>query len=107
MIGSKTGPDGSGTSDERFVSDSGRVIIDPSDFIFENARGWPHTWPTKGFEIKWKAESHYVDEYDASKGGSATVAQGLTNREHTIEVIPNGDGAIPIKTIRVFSPPLR
>ena len=107
VTGSKTGLDGSGTSKERFVSNSGRVIIDPRDFMFEHARGWPKTWPKKDFEIKWKVEPHFADVYDASKRGTVTVAQGLTNREHTIEIIPNGDGAVPIRAIRVYRPPLR
>ncbi|NQT20903.1 MAG: hypothetical protein HQ592_14445 [Planctomycetes bacterium] len=48
-----------------------------------------------------------MDVYDAAKRRTVTVAQGLTNRQHTIEIIPNGDGAVPIKAIRVFRPPLR
>lgn len=36
-----------------------------------------------------------------------TVVQLIENGPHTIEIIPNGDGAVPVKAIRVFQPPLR
>ena len=107
VTGSKTGPDGFGTHQEVFVSDSGRAVIDPRDFRFESARQWRKTWPRKGFEIKWEVRPHFIDVFDASKHRTVTVAQGLTNREHTLEIIPDGNGAVPIKAIRVFCPPLK
>jgi len=107
--GSKTGPDGTGTYNKRFVSDSGRVVIEPRDFIFENARHWPWTWPNKEFEIKWKVKPRFLDVYDPRKtrGKPTTVAMGLVNKRHTIEIVPDGNGVVPINAIRVFRPPLK
>jgi hypothetical protein len=36
-----------------------------------------------------------------------TLAKGLSNGSHTLEIIPNGDGAVPIESIVVHEPPLR
>jgi len=34
------------------------------------------------------------------------LIQGISNAEHTLEVIPNGDGPVPISQIVVYRPPL-
>ena len=38
---------------------------------------------------------------------SHTVAQGLSNTPHVLEIMSNGDGPLPIKEIVVHSPPLK
>jgi len=109
--GSETGPDGSGSGDERFVSDSGRVVIEPRDLMFQRARGWRWTWPKVDFEVKWKVVPKFVDVYRAKrKPGEpriTTVAAGLTNEQHTLRIIPNGDGSVPIRAVRIYRPPMK
>jgi hypothetical protein len=34
------------------------------------------------------------------------LAQGLSNAQHTVTLVPNGDGALPVKAFRVYRPPL-
>ena len=34
-----------------------------------------------------------------------TVVQLIENGPHTLEIIPNGDGVVPVKEIQVFRPP--
>jgi hypothetical protein len=35
------------------------------------------------------------------------LAQGLTNGPHTLEIIPNGDGPVPVAAFKVYKPPLQ
>jgi hypothetical protein len=115
VAGSKTGLDGSGSNKERFVSKSARVVIDPRDWmlssimtIFKQA-----TAPPVGYEIHWSVRPLFVDTYkppvadDPAKIYQTTLAQGMVNGPHTLEIISNGDGALPIEAIQVYHPPLR
>jgi hypothetical protein len=107
--GSKTGFDGAGHTDERFVSRSGRVIIDPDDFMFFKVK----TPVPVGFEVQWSVLPMYREVYrtpavtDGSRVYKTTVVQGLANGRHTLEIIPCGDGAVPLEAIEVHRPPMR
>jgi hypothetical protein len=110
--GSKTGFDGSGVSDRKFVSQSGRVVIEPENWWLKNAYEYSQQPIPKGFEIKWQVLPMFVDEYvvpkveDSSKEYLTTLAQNLSNAKHTLEIIPNEKGSLPIQSIRVYRPPL-
>jgi hypothetical protein len=108
VTGSKTGSDGHGSSDKAFVSKSGRVKIEPG--------AWFHPQKNKvpvGYEIKWKVLPMFVDVYEAppiSEPGreyTTTLAQGLPNAKHKLEIIAEGDGVVPIQAIRVYRPPVK
>jgi hypothetical protein len=115
VTGSKTGPDGEGTSWEKFVSSSGRVVIDPRDWMLALIMQIFHqtTPPPEGYEIKWNVVGMFKDAYaspitdDPGKVYTTTVAQGLTNTSHTLEIIPNGDGPVPIEAIQAYRPPMK
>lgn len=115
VIGSKTGPDGAGSSTQVFHSNSGRVVIDPSDWMFADIMAiFKQTAPPPvGYEVHWKSIPMYVDTYtapattDGAKVYETTLAQGIPNGRHTLDIIPNGDGRIPIEAIQVYRPPLR
>jgi hypothetical protein len=110
--GSKTGFDGSGVSDRKFVSKSGRVVIEPDNWWLKNAYEYSRQPIPKGFEIKWQVLPMFVDEYvvpkveDSSQEYLTTLAQNLSNAKHTLEIIPNEKGILPIQSIRVYRPPL-
>ena len=112
VTGSKTGFDGSGVSDRKFVSKSGRVVIEPENWWLKNAYEYSRQSIPKGFEIKWQVLPMFVDEYvvpkveDSSKEYLTTLAQNLSNAKHTLEIIPNEKGILPIQAIRVYRPPL-
>jgi hypothetical protein len=113
VTGSKTGPDGESSNRERFVSRSGRVVIEPRDWMLaEIKRVFKESTPV-GFEVHWKVSPLFVDVYQApqidddAKVYQITLAQGLANTRHTLEIIPNGDGPVPIEAIQVYRPPLR
>lgn len=112
VVGSKTGFDGSGVSDRKFVSNSGRVVIEPTNWWLKNAYDYSHQATPKRFEIKWQVKPMFVDVYttptieDSSKEYFSTLAQNLSNSKHTLEIIPDKNGIVPIQAIRVYRPPL-
>ncbi|MGB5961789.1 MAG: SGNH/GDSL hydrolase family protein [Coleofasciculaceae cyanobacterium] len=111
VVGSKTGRDGSGTSDNKFVSNSGRVVIEPQNWWLKNSQELSGKSTPKGFEIKWQVKPMFVDNYIAPIENSAfesstILAQNLTNSKHKLEIIADKNGIIPIQTLRVYKPPL-
>lgn len=112
LTGSKTGPDGTGRSDARFVSTSGRIVIDTDAWNVPYALSLGGIQPVpEQFEVKWHVEPHFVDEF-VSPGVSTpavettvTLAQGLSNAEHTLVI--TGNESTPLIALRVYCPPLR
>lgn len=111
--GSKTGFDGSGTSDESFVSKSGRVVIHADDYMFARIKSTFKIAAPTGFESTWKVEPLYQEVYttpaidNVKRVYKTTIVQGLTNGPHTLEIVPVGDGLVPIEAIEIHRPPLR
>lgn len=111
VVGSKTGYDGSGTNDKMFVSNSGRVVIEPRNWWLKNAYEYSKKPTPKGFEISWQVRPMFVDSYvppkiaDSSREYPTTLAQNLSNSKHTLEIIPETDEKVPIEAIRVYRPP--
>ncbi|OGV73409.1 MAG: hypothetical protein A3K19_10920 [Lentisphaerae bacterium RIFOXYB12_FULL_65_16] len=113
VTGGKTGPDGAGNTTEPFVSNSKRVVIDPNDFGFAAAEKYTKTKCPVGFEVKWEVVPMFVDTYepppkfDPTRTNNMRVVQLIDNGPHTLEIIPNGNGPVPIKEIIAHEPPLR
>ena len=111
VVGSKTGYDGSGTNDKLFVSNSGRVVIEPRNWWLKTSYEYSKTPTPKGFEISWQVRPMFVDFYvppkiaDSSREYPTTLAQNLSNSKHTLEIVPETDGKVPIQAIRVYRPP--
>jgi hypothetical protein len=109
VSGSKTGPDGEGVSNERFVSKSGRVVIEPGDWWVKNIRQITKKPVPAGFVITWQAVPMYADYFappssdDASRESVVTIAQGLPNSKHTLEV----RGMVPVAAVRIYRPPMK
>jgi len=107
ISGSVTGPDGAGTSDKPFISNSGRVKIAPDDYF----RGHNAPLP-EGYSESWDVVPLFTDTYTAPRienpasEYATTLAQGLTNGHHTLELIPSAGAAMPIKAVRVYEPPV-
>lgn len=112
VYGSETGFDGSGSSDETFISKSGRVIIHKDDFMFLRIKDNFQQVVNPGFEAKWEVYPLFKELYqaprinDSSIVHKTTIVQGLTNDSHTLEIIPAGDGIVPIEAIEIHRPPL-
>lgn len=111
LQGSRTGFDGTGSGDKKFVSNSGRVVIDPADWNFDYALKVFNRPLPANFKITWKVVPHFMDEIQpaaAVAGGIepvTTVAQGLPSGKHTLEI--SAAEPQPITAIRVYRPPLK
>ena len=115
LTGSKTGPDGSGTSAEVFHSKSGRITIDPRDWMFaaimkQFKQAAP---PDAGYQVHWSVVPEFIDEYRApttdemGKVYQTMLIQGIPNGHHVLDILPNGDGPVPIASVIAYRPPLR
>ncbi|MFN0122477.1 MAG: SGNH/GDSL hydrolase family protein [Blastocatellia bacterium] len=108
LAGSRTGADGTGVSTERFVSNSGRVVIEPDDWNLEYCLRVFKRPLNPDFNIEWKVMPQFVDEFvapalqEAGLETVVTLAQGLPNGKHRLEI--SGDAKTPIAAIRVYRP---
>jgi hypothetical protein len=106
--GSRTGPDGEGDRSQRFVSRSGRVVVEPDDWNLDYALKVFKRPIESGFQIRWKVVPMFVDEFaspgiaDPSVETVVTLAQGLPGGKHRLEI--TGDAAVPIGAVRVYRP---
>ncbi len=113
LTSSLTGAEGKGTNRERFVSNNGRVVIEPKGWMVPTALRYRKKTLPEGFEVTWEAKAQGVDTYQAPKTEdpsleyATTLAQGLSNGRHTLKIIPNGDGPLPIAAFRAYRPPLK
>jgi len=112
VAGSVTGPDGSGTHEGTFVSNSKRITLQPHDFSFAEAirirkKPLPDT-----FKVTWNVWFMGMDEWkpkpiaDLPTLGRNTLIQGINNVEHTLEITLNGDGPVGIESLALHRPPL-
>lgn len=113
LTGSVTGDDGEGETGKRFVSKSGRVVIDPDDFFFglgHRQPADPDAPPGVGV-VRWSVAPLFADQFAVPAARNpfgetvVTVAQGLPNGKHTLELTGTPD--TPLAAIRVYRPPLR
>jgi hypothetical protein len=115
LVGSKTGPDGSGSSAEIFHSNSGRIMIDPRDWMFAAIfKTFKQATPlAAGYQVHWSIVPEFIDHYRAPKTDEVgkvyetMLIQGILNGHHVLEVIPNGDGPVPIASVIAYRPPLQ
>ena len=112
VVGSVTGPDGGGRGAEPFVSNSGRLVIEPRDWEFRHDFGVSKKPTEDGWKTTFRVEPMFVDAYDAPQvedatvGVETTLVQGLSNGSHRLELV--ADGSRPaIEALRVYTPPIR
>jgi hypothetical protein len=109
LSGSSTGEDGEGFSTNRFVSKSGRVVLEPDDWnlaycaqVFKRPLPETHT-------VTWQAVLHGTDTATppaptANTEACITIVQGLTPGAHVLEL--RGEGlAESIRAVRFYWPP--
>ncbi|MDR3689755.1 MAG: SGNH/GDSL hydrolase family protein [Fimbriimonas sp.] len=112
IVGSKTGPDGEGKSDAHFESKSGRVIIEPDDWNLAYCKAVFKSPVPPDLRATWSVVPHFVDELtfpihaDTTIESPVTVAQGLANCPHVLELEAVSKVRPELKAIRVFHPPL-
>lgn len=102
--GSETGNDGEGTSQELFVSDSGRVVIDPEHWF-----GIGVTSPSPqsidiGDRISWQTLATFSDFVPAGGERVTTVVQGIENGTHRLTLDMKGTTPPGVTFIHVYRP---
>lgn len=108
LAGSRTGADGAGVSTARFVSHSGRIVIEPDDWNLAYCLQVFKRPISAGFQIAWRVVPQFVDEFvtpavaDATRETVITLAQGLANGSHKLEL--SSDAQPSIAAIRVYRP---
>lgn len=109
--GSLTGPDGEGTNTVRFVSDSGRVVIEPGYHWLGLAVYWSGNQPVPaGYEAHWQVEPHFFDELPAglnppaNDGRVVRLVQGLADGPHRLRLIARDGIGAELTTLRAHSP---
>lgn len=104
--GSVTGVDGSGSSERDFRSDSGRVVLAAADWFHPR-----DTALTAGFRMTWSVRALCADHADLAQADPAretavTVAQGLANGPHVLELRCASAPGQAIRAIRIYRPPV-
>lgn len=113
VFGSKTGFDGTGDNQTKFISKSGRVVIEPENWWVKSAQQYTGKTPPKGFIIRWQVQPLFTDIYttpemtDLTQEYVTNLAQNLTNTKHRLEILPQDGKILPIKALRVYQPPLK
>lgn len=110
VSGSKTGQDGKGTNTEKFVSNSGRIVIEPADWSLERSREFTKKPLPDGFRLTFKVIPLFMDSFsgrlsvDLTKDYMTMVAQGLPNGPHTLEVVSTTGQPVSISRVQVYKP---
>jgi hypothetical protein len=109
VTGGMTGFDGSGNNRELFISQSERIIIEPSDFFTFEADDYTRRATPVGFEITWEVMPLFVDQITFEPGQSVyLIAQGLANGKHKLQLFHIDEKQqYPQIAIRVYSPPMQ
>ncbi len=109
LRGSETGEDGEGESGQRFVSRSGRVVIEPGDWNLAYAMKVRPQKIADGFRVTWRSlplgTDTLVFPWPEGPGGEAevTLVQGLPPGRHVVEIV--GPETVPVDALRVYTPP--
>lgn len=105
LQGSVTGDDGEGWSTNRFVSNSQRAIIEPTDWRVAWTLEYRQATLPEAFKVKWHSYPLFTKCYEPKPVGERTLlVQGCSNAAHTLTIIPEG-GAPGIAAFVVHSPP--
>ena len=112
VSGSKTGDDGEGRSDAKFVSKSKRIVIEPEAWNVEFALMLAGVKPVPDVvNNKFSVVPHFMDEVTPAEPSVkdtenvVTIAQGLTNEPHKFEI--KSDAPLVVSAIRVLPPARR
>jgi hypothetical protein len=101
LTGSKTGPDGVGSAGRKFVSKSGRIVIEPGDWNLQFAqRTFGRRLPEE-FRITFRS----LPQWDTLPLGTGTFVKGLTSGPHTIELSGPGIRRSGLTGLRIYKPP--
>lgn len=110
--GSVTGPDGEGRGGERFVSRSGRVVIEPEDWVFSYCHQVSKKATPDGWQVRWRVVPLYTEEYapepatDPARDEETVLVSGLASGRHRLELVAREGRRPPLRALRIHRPPL-
>ncbi|MDF1862666.1 MAG: hypothetical protein P1U87_20785 [Verrucomicrobiales bacterium] len=112
VTGSKTGPDGIGDHKEKFVSKSGRVVIDPGMWMVNWSLRYRNETLPPDYLVTWETKPLFVDTWISPEGQdptrestrTVTLAQGLGNGPHTLTLFPVKGKEVPVEKFRIYRP---
>jgi len=109
LLGTVTGDDGEGYSTNRFVSKSGRIVIEPEDWNLPYSVGVFKRPLPENYTATWRAVLRGTDNAgppDAAPGTEAcvTVVQGLSPGPHVLE-LRGSSLAEQLRDVRFYHPP--
>lgn len=104
VVGSVTGPDGTGSTKARFRSNSGRAVLDPKDINCV----WQYSYSKKqakvGFQVKWETKPLFTASYAPAPAETCTtLVQNCANGPHELSLAAR-NGALGIKGFLVYAP---
>ncbi len=114
LAGSVTGVDGTGHLAQPFHSLSGQISLDPKYWRqgLIQKKGQPADYgaaegDTFTFDVYRSAAGTL--SFKAAKDSPLVeaVARGLPNKQHTLELVANGDGEVTMDSFYMFEPPLK
>jgi hypothetical protein len=112
VTGSVTGADGEGRGKEKFVSRSGRVAIEPADWVLAYDRQVSKKPAPAEFTVRWKVEPLFVETYaapeakDPAREVPTVLVSNLPCGRHTLELVAEGEPPA-LKALRVHNPPVK
>lgn len=104
LKGSITGEDGTGTSERTFTSNSGKIVIDSTQW-FRAKEFAKFPWVKQGDVLKWNVKCMCKDEVTPVVSAVTTVVQGVENRQHRLKL--SGKGLKDLQGISVYEPALK
>lgn len=109
LVGEKTGDDGKGSTAARFRSNSGRAILDPEWFFWSDRSGKLIEGQTMTWQVRGMLSDVYVpsEQFDPKRERTLTLAQGLSNSQHTLTLKTRNHEPLALRAIRVYRPPVK
>jgi hypothetical protein len=112
LDGSVTGADGSGNLAEPFTSKSGQIKMDPKYWRQGRVekKGQPVDYgvasgDTFSFHVYRSVVGQVNFQGESTEHLVEPLGRNLSNQQHTVEIIPNGDGEVTIEGLYIFEPP--
>jgi len=103
LVGSVTGPDGTGNAKKPFTSKSGQIVMEPEFWRQPESNRTGDKWT---FEVS-RSTVGRVDFKGERAKFRLTLVQGLPNGPHTVKLVADGAGPVAIDAFDVFEPPMK
>ena len=103
LVGSVTGPDGTGNNRKPFTSTSGQITIEPEFWRQPESNKAGDKWT---FDVTRPTVGRVEFKGDKARF-RLTLAQSLPNAPHTLELIADGAGPVTVAAFDLFAPPMK